>query len=134
MELFIGGILVGIAIFAIIAAVNIFNKMQTEMVRLNGMVDNVNKINQLLLVKLNKIEKVTDATMIAAETFVDALRTSAEQMIGFRPLSRNGESNQDVVDDLRRAFDDGIRGLEDNINDNDDMDEEEGPEEPWKKK
>ena len=131
MMLFISGILVGITVFAIIAAVNIFNKMQQEMVRLNTVIDNMNKVLQVSMVKLGKIEKVTDTTMIAAETFVDALRNSAEQMM-MRPM--RGSIPPEGFDDLRRAFDDGIRGLEDNIDDRDDMDEEEGPEEPWKKK
>lgn len=132
MTLFISGILVGIVIFAIIAAVNIFNKMQQEMVRLNTAIDNMNKVLQVSMVKLGKIEKVTDTTMIAAETFVDALRNSAEQMM-IRPM--RGSLPPEGFDDLRNAFDEGIRNFENDMNDNqDDMDDEEGPEEPWKKK
>ena len=64
--------------------------------------------------------------MTAAENFVDALRESAEQMMMRPPnIKRSGDNEQ--FDDLRKAFDEGIRQMEE------DDEEGEEPEDKWKK-
>jgi hypothetical protein len=125
--MFIIGLFVGMAAFALIASVVIFNKLQLEVAAMHRMM-------QVMALKINKIEKTSQATMDAAETFVDAIRSSAEQMMVMRPPSR-GNMPPEGFDDLRRSFEDGIRRFEENeMTDSDEEDSEGEGEEPWKKK
>lgn len=79
---------------------------------------------KLLNVKLNKLEQIGLVTMGAAENFVDALRESNGDM---DQLSEMANSDPSVsFDDLRESFENGIKKLEE------DSDDEEG--EGWKKK
>ena len=127
MTMFIIGLFVGMAAFALIASVVIFNKLQLEVAAMHRMM-------QVMALKVNKIEKTSQATMDAAETFVDAIRSSAEQMMVMRPPSR-GQMPSEGFDDLRKSFEDGIRRFEENeMNESDEEDSEGEGEEPWKKK
>lgn len=127
MTMFIIGLFVGMAAFALIASVVIFNKLQLEVAAMHRMM-------QVMALKVNKIEKTSQATMDAAETFVDAIRSSAEQMMVMRPPPR-GQMPPEGFDDLRKSFEDGIRRFEENeMNESDEEDSEGEGEEPWKKK
>lgn len=126
MNMFLIGVLVGAASFALIYLVMIISKLHAGMMYLHQSADNIGKAVNMILLKLNKIEKVTDNTMTAAENFVDAIRESAEQMIR-PPNLRRMDSGQ--FEDLRKAFDEGIRQMEED----DDEDEGEDQEENWKK-
>jgi hypothetical protein len=128
MTMFIIGLFVGMAAFALIASVVIFNKLQLEVAAMHRMM-------QVMALKINKIEKTTDATMNAAENFVDALRSSAEQMMVMRPGPLKGNMPPGGFDDIRKSFEEGIRRFEENeMNDSDDEEDSEGEgEEPWKK-
>ena len=127
MNMFLIGVLVGAAGFGLLYVVMMISKIHAGMMFLHQNVDNITKALNLALLKLNKIEKVTDNTMSAAENFVEALRESAEQMMR-PPNMRKMDSAQ--FDDLRKAFDEGIRQMEE---DDEDEDIEEGPQEDWKK-
>lgn len=130
MNTFVIGVLVGIVLFAVIYSVFMLNKVHTGLLILHQGLDAQNKALQMTLVKINKIEKVTDSTMQAADTFVDALRESAEQMINMRPPHlRNLPEDGDQFEDLRNTFDEGIRRMEE-----DDDEDDNEPEEKWKKK
>ncbi len=133
MNAFILGVLVGFLLFAIIASVIIINRIQTNLAQLTKDTDNVNKALQLAFLKINKIEKTTDATMQAAESFVDALRESAEsmQMMSRRPNRPYPPLPPNSFDDLRKSFEDGIKDMEDGM-DEDSEEESDGPPEPWK--
>ena len=122
MNTFIVGVLVGFVLFAVMATVVIFNKMQQEMARLASATEALHKASQLIFMKVNKIEKVSMTTMNAAETFVDALRASAEQMM-MRPPMRPDMS--DNFDDLKRSFEDGIKDFEGDMDDEEDDDKKE---------
>lgn len=127
MNMFLIGVLVGAAGFGLLYVVMMISKIHAGMMFLHQSTDNITKALNLALLKLNKIEKVTDNTMSAAENFVEALRESAEQMMR-PPNMRKMDSAQ--FDDLRKAFDEGIRQMEE---DDEDEDIEEGPQEDWKK-
>ena len=128
MNMFLIGVLVGAASFALLFIVMTISKIHAGMIYLNQSVDNITKAVNMSLLKLNKIEKVTDNTMVAAENFVDAIRESAEQMTMFRPPNGKKFDDSQQFDDLRSAFDDGIRRMEE-----DEEDEGEEPEDKWKK-
>ena len=113
MQTFILGVLVGSAVVGIIAA----------LVFINGKLKLLLNTLQVFNARLGKIEKVTEATMMAAENFVDALQNSAEQM-GMRPMGGPLQNRPDDFQDLRETFEEGIRNLEE------DPDEDE---ENWKK-
>ncbi len=126
MNMFLIGVLVGAGCFALLYLVMTISKIHAGMIYLHQSMDAVTKAINLTLVKLNKIEKVTDTTMEAAENFVEALRESAEQMMMRPPnIKRLGDNEQ--FDDLRKAFDEGIRQMEE------DDEEGEEPEDKWKK-
>lgn len=125
MNMFLIGVLVGAASFALLFIVMTISKIHAGMIYLNQSMDNITKAVNMSLLKLNKIEKVTDNTMAAAENFVDAIRESAEQ---FRPPNGKKFDDSQQFDDLRSAFDDGIRRMEE-----DEEDEGEEPEDKWKK-
>jgi hypothetical protein len=131
MNTFTVGVIVGFILFAVMATVVIFNKMQLEMTRLAKEVENMNKALQVMFAKINKIEKVTQSTMDAAETFVDGLRESAEQiqMMQMRNPRMRGPMSPDGFDDLRKSFEEGIKDMEEGIDDDEDSDEQQ---EPWK--
>ena len=122
MTMFIIGLFAGMAAFALIASVVIFNKLQLEVAAMHRMM-------QVIALKVNKIEKTSQTTMDAAETFVDALRSSAEQMMIMRTPSR-GQMPPEGFDDLRKSFEEGIRQFEEDEESDDDSDEQQ---EPWKK-
>ena len=130
MNTFIIGVLVGVALFALIYTVVMLNKLHAGMILVHQNIDAQSKALQMAFVKINKIEKITENTMNAAENFVDALRESAEQMMTMRPPNtRNMLDDSDQFDDLRKTFDEGIRRMEE-----DDEDEGEEPEDKWKRK
>ena len=131
MNTFIVGIAVGFVLFGIMASVIIFSRMQLEIARLAKETDNMNKALQMMFLKINKIEKVTQTTMDAAESFVDGLRVSAEQIQQqmMRP-PRNGKIHPDSFDDLRKSFEEGIKNIEDGMDELDEDSDE--PQEPWK--
>ena len=127
MTMFIIGLLAGLGTFALVVSVYTFNKLQLEVAAMHRMM-------QVIALKVNKIEKTSQATMDAAETFVDAIRSSAEQMMMVRPPSR-GQVPPEGFEDLRKSFEEGIRRFEENeMNDSDEEDSEGEGEEPWKKK
>ncbi len=68
------GLFVGMAAFALIASVVIFNKLQLEVAAMHRMM-------QVMALKVNKIEKTSQATMDAAETFVDDINFSTTPTI-----------------------------------------------------
>jgi hypothetical protein len=118
MNTFVIGLLTGFVIFGIFAAVVLFYKMSQE-------ISMIHRIIQIIGLKINKIEKVTQTTMVAAENFVDALQSSAEQMQRFQ--MNGGESDsEDDFQDLRTSFEEGIKKFEE--------DEDEEGEDKWKKK
>ena len=129
MNMFLIGVLVGAASFALLYLVMTLSKIHSGMIYLHQSIDAIGKAVNMSLLKLNKIEKVTDHTMAAAENFVDAIRESAEQMMMFRPPTSKKSDDGDQFDDLRSAFDEGIRRMEE-----DDEDEGEDPDNKWKKK
>ena len=128
MNTFIIGVLVGISLFALIYAVVMLNKLHGGMILLHQNIDAQSKALQMAFLKINKIEKITENTMNASETFVDALRESAEQMMNMRPHLKRDEDDSEQFDDLRKSFEDGIRRIEE---DDEDGDEER---EDWNKK
>lgn len=128
MNMFIIGVLVGIALFALIYAVVMLNKLHGGMILLHQNIDAQSKALQMAFLKINKIEKITENTMKASETFIDALRESAEQMMQMRPNMRRDDDSEQF-DDLRKSFEDGIRRMEEDDED-DDNEEKEG----WEKK
>ena len=128
MNTFIIGVLVGISLFALIYSVVMLNKLHGGMILLHQNIDAQSKALQMAFLKINKIEKITENTMNASETFVDALRESAEQMMNMRPHLKRDEDDSEQFDDLRKSFEDGIRRIEE---DDEDGDEER---EDWNKK
>ena len=129
MNTFIIGVLVGISLFALIYAVVMLNKLHAGMILLHQNSDSQSKALQMAFLKINKIEKLTENTMKASETFVDALRESAEQMM-MRPNMRRDDDDSEQFDDLRKSFEDGIRRMED---DEEDEGDEGTSEDKWKK-
>jgi hypothetical protein len=128
MNMFLIGVLVGAASFALLYLVMIISKIHAGMIYLNQSIDAMSKAINMSLIKLNKIEKVTDNTMVAAENFVDAIRESAEQFMTRPPHGKPMDDGQ--FDDLRNAFDEGIRRMEED----EDAEEGENPDNKWKKK
>jgi hypothetical protein len=128
MNTFVIGLIVGFTLFAVLASVLIFQKIQTELSRLAILTDDIHKMLRLVTVKVGKIDQVTQSTMHAAETFVDALRESAEQMHMMNPSTMD-KMNPGSFDDLRQSFEEGIKGMEDDVDDDDSLD---NPSEPWK--
>ena len=126
MTTFMIGLVVGFLLFAIAVSVNLFNKIQVKLVELVTVVDHMQKILPIIIGRLTKIEQMTQATMQAAETFVDGLRDSAEQMQHMR------QSPDESFDDLRQSFEDGIKNMEEGFDERDEDSDE--PDEPWKKK
>ena len=94
MNTFVIGLLTGFVLFGIFAAVVLFYKMSQE-------ISMIHRIIQIIGLKINKIEKVTQTTMAAAENFVDALQSSAEQM---QRHQMNGDDSEDDFQDLRSSF------------------------------
>ena len=126
MNMFALGVLAGVIVFAVIYSVFMLNKLHSGLILIHQMIENQGKAAQMLFMKVNKIEKITENTMNASETFVDALRESAEQMMNMRhPRIRNDDEQ---FDDLKKSFEDGIRRMEE------DDDEGEEEQEDWNKK
>jgi predicted transcriptional regulator len=125
MNTFTVGLVTGFTLFAVFISVLIFNRIHTELSRLATEVDNMNKLLRVVTMKIGKIDQVTQSTMHAAETFVDALRESAQHMMD--PSSMNG-INPDAFEDLRQSFEEGIKGMEDDADD----ESTDNPPEPWK--
>jgi uncharacterized membrane protein len=128
MNMFMLGLLAGIAVFALIYSVFMLNKLQAGLILLSQNLDAHGKAIQMMFLKVNKIEKITENTMQASENFVDALRESAEQMMSMRPGLRRDEDDSEQFDDLRKSFEDGIRRMEE-----DDEEGEEDSDNKWKK-
>lgn len=118
MNTFLLGMLAGISIFGVVILLVLTFKMSQEIAM-------IHRIVQILGLKINKIEKVSQATMEAAEGFVDALQSSAEQMMQQQQQSQQ-ESSSDQFEDLRESFEEGIRKFEEEEGDED--------EDNWKKK
>ncbi len=131
MNMFLIGVLVGAASFALIYLVMLISKIHAGMIYLHQSIDSIGKAVNVSLMKLGKIEKVTDNTMTGVENFVDAVRESAEQMMMFRPPNMHRPKGDDTeqFDDLRKSFEDGIRNMEED----DDEEGEEDPDNKWKK-
>ena len=110
MDSFLIGFLVG-------AAVLLLAYVATVLYRLDMEIGQMVALQKMMAVQQAKIQQISEATFQAAETFVDALRQSAE-MMGPPNLS-NLPPN--TFDDLRQSFENGIREFEDT-----DEDEEEG--------
>jgi hypothetical protein len=128
MNIFVIGVFAGATFFMLVFSFVMLIKLHTTSLLMQQSMKAQLNVLQLALVKINKIEKVTDHTMTAAETFVDALRESAEQMQMMNP-SAIDKMNPDSFDDLRQSFEEGIKGMED---DSDDEDASDNPPEPWK--
>ena len=126
MNTFTMGIIVGFLLFAVFASVWIFNKMQLEISRLATEIENLNKVLRVVAMKTAKIERITETTMHAAETFVDALRESADHIQLMSPPGMD-KMDPSSFDDLRKSFEEGIKGMEDGEDEN-----LEEPPEPWK--
>ena len=116
MNTFFLGMLAGISIFGVVILLVLSFKMTQEIAM-------IHRIVQILGLKINKIEKVTQATMEAAEGFVDALQSSAEQMV---QQQQSHQESSDQFEDLRESFEEGIRKFEEEEGDED--------EDNWKKK
>jgi hypothetical protein len=112
MQEFFVGMLTGVAIFGILTVIVLLFRMHTEQTIIKNTL-------QLVWARLTKIEKLSEASLSAAENFVDALQRSAEGM-GFVPPPIEGDDFRD----LRDTFEDGIRNLED---------EQDDDQENWKK-
>ena len=112
MNMFILGVLAGVTMFAVIYSVFMLNKLHSGLILVHQMIENQGKAAQMLFMKVNKIEKITENTMTASETFVDALRESAEQMMNMRPPRLRNQDVSEQFDDLRKTFDEGIRRME----------------------
>lgn len=125
MNTFTVGIIVGFILFAVLMSVWIFSKMQAEITRLATEIENLNKVLRVVAMKTTKIEQMTHSTMHAAETFVDALRESADQIQLLNPSMDKLDSNS--FDDLRQSFEEGIKNMEEGDDEN-----LEDPPEPWK--
>jgi len=125
MNTFVIGILVGFVLFAVMATVVIFNKMQQEVARLALATENMHKALQMIFMKVNKVEKTTQTTMEGIETFIDGLRQATELM-----FTRPPQESPDNFDDLKKSFEDGIRRFEKEMDDSDEEDEE--TDEGWK--
>jgi hypothetical protein len=130
MNMFVLGVLAGVVIFAVIYSVFMLNKLHSGLILIHQMIENQGKAAQMLFMKVNKIEKITENTMNASETFVDALRESAEQMMNLRHPRIRKDDDDEQFDDLKKSFEDGIRRMEE---DDEDEDSEEGQQEDWKK-
>ena len=117
MNTFLLGMLAGVGIFGIIVVMVTVFKIAQEIAM-------IHRIVQILGLKINKIEKVTQSTMVAAENFVDALQQSAEQFQ--QHYTNNKAESNDDFGDLRESFEEGIRKFEEEENDED--------EDNWKKK
>lgn len=130
MNMFMLGVLAGVVIFAVVYSVFMLNKLHSGIILLHQMLEAQGKAAQMLFMKVNKIEKVTETTMQSAETFVDALRESAEQMMNMRQPRLRNQDDSEQFDDLRRTFDEGIRRMEEDDDEDDDI--EEGKED-WRK-
>lgn len=102
MSTFLLGMLAGVTVFGIIMLIVLVFKISQE-------VTMIHRIVQILGLKINKIEKVTQTTMEAAETFVDGLRESAEQL---QQMQQHPSSRPDDFQDLRESFEEGIRQFE----------------------
>ena len=118
--IFMIGMLVGILLSAIIVAISLLNKLQTGVTHLTARMETLNNVSQLMLIRLSKLEQMSQATMGAAETFVDALRQSSRDM----HMPMGNMENPDDFQDLRDTFEDGIRNFEEEPDDD---------EENWKK-
>lgn len=70
---------------------------------------------KLLVVEQAKARQIAEATLQASETFVDALRASAEMM----PPRNLGNLPPNTFDDLRQSFENGIREFENEDEDED---------------
>jgi hypothetical protein len=130
MNMFVLGVLAGVIMFAVIYSVFMVNKLHSGLILIHQMIENQGKAAQMLFMKVNKIEKITENTMNASETFVDALRESAEQMMNMRNPRIRKDDDYEQFDDLKKSFEDGIRRMEED--DDEDEDIEEGKED-WKK-
>lgn len=131
MNMFLIGVLVGAASFALLYIVMVLSKIHAGMMYLNQVMDSITKALNVSLLKLNKIEKVTQETMTAAETFVDGLRESAEHLQRHMRPPRMGKMN-DSFDDLRQSFEEGIRDIEEGMNNSDNDEDSDEQQEPWK--
>lgn len=134
MATFIIGLFVGVMLAGVVYSVVVLSKLHSAILLIQQGVTAQATVTQLVLGKLNKIDKTSEATMGAAETFIEALRESAEnmQVMGFRPPRGRGQLPTDGFDDLRKSFEDGIRDMEDEGPEESDDDQDE-PNEPWKK-
>jgi hypothetical protein len=136
MNMFLIGVLVGAASFAVLYIVMMISKIHTGLLYLSQSIDAIGKAVNMSILKLSKIEKVTDNTMNAAETFVDALRESAEQMqiMQLRNPRMRGPMPNEGFDDLRKSFEEGIKKFEEGIEEQEDDIDDDSDEhkEPWK--
>lgn len=104
MDSYIIGAIIGIAAFLLGYVANTLHRLDEE-------IRQMATLQKLLVVEQAKTRQFAEATLQASETFVDALRQSAEMMgppgpPNFRNLPPN------TFDDLRQSFENGIRGLE----------------------
>lgn len=125
MNMLLFGILIGAGGTCLLYLAFVISRIHTSLIFLHQSNEALSKAVNVMMVKLAKIEKVTDTTMTAAENFVDALRESTEQMMMRPPMGQQ-------FDDLRRAFDDGIRGMEDQNEEEGPDDEEDDLDNKWK--
>lgn len=124
MNLFFGGMAVGFVMFAAMAMVVIFNRMQQEITLLRNSSESMHKALQMMFMKVTKIEKTTLTTMNGIETFVDGLRQATEMM-----FTRPPHESPENFDDLKKSFEEGIQRFEKEMND----DDEDDSKEDWQK-
>lgn len=110
MNSFLIGFLAGTAALLLVYVATVLYRLDREIGQMASLL-------KLLVVEQAKTRQIAETTLQAAETFVDALRASAELM--GPPNLRNLPPN--TFDDLRQSFENGIREFEDT-----DEDEEEG--------
>ena len=132
MNMMLLGILIGAGSMCLLYLAFTVSRLHTSLIFLHQSNEALSKATNVILVKLAKIEKVTDTTMTAAENFVDALRESTEQMMMRPPIMGKNFNNSQQFDDLHQAFDEGIRGMEDQNDEEDPEDEGEDQDNKWK--
>lgn len=124
LGMLVGGIVVVLAgIFGL--ALKIYNLVRG----VDGVVRGLHGMATVSAMQIARIEKTSQATMVASENFVDAIRQSADMYMRGPGMAGPFRPPVDNFNDLRETFEDGIKRFED------EMDEDEDDEQkPWDKK
>lgn len=106
MTIFLIGVLVGVALLLLAYNAFISYKHDKEITLLIN-------TQRLLILEVNKVYHISKTTMDACETFVDALKDSAQQFKYGPPQS----PLTDNFDDIRETFENGIKEIEEDDED-----------------